>query len=51
MKTLRVAADRVLGRLLPGVEAGACPNPRAGDCCKSWGVWTCDWRCIRTTLC
>jgi len=52
VKTLiRSATERMLSRVLPQVTASACANPRAGDCCSSWGVWTCDYRCKSSTLC
>lgn len=51
---LKAASERVVGLLLPKVEAGAC-HPWTGDCCWDHGmgngVITCDGRCKRGALC
>jgi hypothetical protein len=45
MNILKSIGDRLFGKLVPSVKAGAC-RPVVGDrCCKSWGTYDCHAAC------
>jgi hypothetical protein len=45
MNILKSIGDRLFGKLVPSVKAGACVPTHGDRCCKSYGTVSCTGPC------